>query len=785
MKLLLSLSFVACFVAGIQAQNLPTEMSFSYDGHQLLTGKSASTGGGLYDSSIIRNVYLDFSQANYWTLLTNNYTSKTDIPATMTVDGVVYDSVGVRFKGQTSYSMNNTQKKSFNITMDYAKAGQDLMGYKTLNFNNAFQDASFLREVFYQHQIHRHIPAAKSNFIHLYLNGLDWGIYPNVQQLNKTFYEEWFLSNDGVSWRADRPDGTVGGGGPGGGGPGWGDGTAGLNYLGADTSSYKTYYTLKSSGVENPWDLLVEATFALNNTATADLPSVLPGYLDIDRTLWHLASEIGFTDDDSYVYKGKMDYYLYYEPETGRITPVEYDGNSSMETNFATSWSPFYNQNKVNYPLLNKILAVPQWRQRYLAHLRTIMNEEMNPTVCGAMLDNYKSMIDALVEADPKKIYSYAQFNTEVTTLKNFFTTRRNYLLSNAEVSQVGPVIAEANLYNVAGGQWAKPVAGETPYVTTAVTSASGISSIKLYYSAELSGNFTAVDMLDDGQHHDGAANDGLYGASLPAQTAGTSVRFYVEAAANNTAKSVSYLPTGAEHDVFIYQVQPELLAGPVVINEVLAINNSIVQDPQGTYEDWIELYNTSNQAIDLSGYNLSDNAANLAKFVMAAGTTIAANGYLIFWADEDGVDGPEHCNFKLAATGETIYLTNTNLLVQDQVTFGAQTADKAYARSPNGTGNFVVQGPTFNANNNTSATNDPAAADDGFRIVPNPAAGRAYLRLESVKDNDNFVVRDIHGRIFQEGQPTGLITAIDVAAWPAGVYIVQYGQSVRKLIVQ
>ncbi len=785
MKLLLSLSFVACFVAGIQAQNLPAEMSFSYDGHQLLTGKSASTGGGLYDSSIIRNVYLDFSQANYWTLLTNNYTSKTDIPATMTVDGVVYDSVGVRFKGQTSYSMNNTQKKSFNITMDYAKAGQDLMGYKTLNFNNAFQDASFLREVFYQDQIHRHIPVAKSNFIHLYLNGLDWGLYPNVQQLNKTFFEEWFLSNDGVSWRADRPDGTVGGGGPGGGGAGWGDGTAGLNYLGADTTSYKTYYTLKSSGVENPWDLLVEATFALNNTATADLLSVLPGYLDIDRTLWHLASEIGFTDDDSYVFKGKMDYYLYYEPETGRITPIEYDGNSAMETGFATSWSPFYNQTKVNYPLLNKILAVPQWRQRYLAHLRTIMNEEMDPTVCGAMLDHYKSMIDALVEADPKKIYSYAQFNTEVTTLKNFFTTRRNYLLTNAEVSQAGPVIAEANLYNIAGGQWVKPVAGETPYVTTAVTSASGIFGVKLYYSAELTGNFTAVDMLDDGQHHDGAANDGLYGANLPAQTAGTWMRFYVEAAANNTAKSVSYLPTGAEHDVFTYQVQSELLAGPVVINEVLAINNSIVQDPQGTYEDWIELYNTSNQAIDLSGYHLSDNAANLAKFVMAAGTTIAANGYLIFWADEDGVDGPEHCNFKLAATGETIYLTNTNLLVQDQVTFGAQTADKAYARSPNGTGNFVLQTPTFNANNNTSATNDPAAADEGFRVVPNPAADRAYLRLESVKDNDNFVVRDIHGRIFQECQPTGLITAIDVAAWPAGVYIVQYGQSVRKLIVR
>ncbi len=785
MKLLLSLSIAVCFACGLQAQNLPAEMNIAADGHRLLTGKLANEADGLYDSSLIRNVYLDFPQSNYWSLMTSNYSSKTDIPAKMTVDGVEYDSVGVRFKGQTSYSMNNTQKKSFNITMDYVKDGQDLMGYKTLNLNNSFQDASFLREVFYQHQIRRHIPAAKSNFVHLYINGQDWGLYPNVQQLNKTFYKEWFMNNDGIAWRADRPDGTVGGGGPGGGGPGWGDGTAALNYLGADTASYKSYYTLKSSGVENPWNYLVEAAYALNNTPTAELITVLPDFLDVDRTLWHLASEIAFTDDDSYVYKGKMDYYLYYDAETGLITPIEYDGNSSMETNLANSWSPFYNQTKVNYPLLNKMLAVPEWRQRYLAHLRTIMSEQMDPAACSAMLDNYKAMIDALVEADPKKIYTYTQFNTEVNVLKNFFTSRHNYLLANAEVAQVAPVIASAELYNAAGESWGKTVGGETPYITTSVTSANGISGVKLYYSTALAGNFTAVDMYDDGAHNDGAANDGLYGANIPAQTAGTWVRFYIQAAGNNTAKSVSYLPTGAEHDVFIYQVQSELAAGVVVINEVMAVNNSTVEDPQGTFEDWIELYNNSNQAVDLSGYHLSDNPLNLSKFEMAAGTTIAANGYLIFWADEDGVDGPEHCNFKLSATGETIYLSDANLLVQDQVTFGTQTADLSYARVPNGTGNFIVQGPTFNATNNASATNNPDGVDAGFRIVPNPAGTMAYLRFETLQDGNRYAVRDIHGRIVKEGQPTGPIETLEVSSWPRGIYAVQYGNSVRKFLVQ
>ena len=115
---------------------------------------------------------------------------------------------------------------------------------------------------------------------------------------------------------------------------------------------------------------------------------------------------------------------------------------------------------------------------------------------------------------------SYAQFNTEVTTLKNFFTTRRNYLLTNAEVSQVAPVISAADLYNAGGVLWAKPAAGESSYVKASVTSTTGILGVKLYYSSELTGNFSVVDMLDDGQHNDGGANDGVYGAGLPAQIA-------------------------------------------------------------------------------------------------------------------------------------------------------------------------------------------------------------------------------------------------------------------------
>lgn len=766
------------FPFSLGAQTLPAAMRLSEDGRMLITGDQPLTG--LYDAAIIRSIYLDFSQPNYWTLMAQNYSSGTDIPAQMMVDGVTYDSVGVRFKGQTSYfGTNNSQKKSFNLSLHYIHDDQRIMGYKTLNLNNAFQDASFLREVYYLHQIRRHVPAAKATFVQLYLNGQHWGLYPHIQQLNKDFLEEWFLSNDGINWRADTPGGFV----PGGPGGMWGDGTAALNYLGADTTIYKQYYTLKSSDVDNPWSYLTAVCQVLNTTPMADLPNILPDFIDIDRTLWFLATEIAYSDDDSYVYKGKMDYYLYYEPETGRITPLEYDGNSVMKPN-ATNWSPFYNANKINYPLLNKMLAVPAWRQRYLAHLRTIIAEQFNPQTAHPVIDNYKALIDPLVQSDPKKLYTYTQFLSEVNVLKNFVSNRRNFLLANPEVAQVAPIIHHADYRNASGSMWTPPQAGEPVQVTAQVSSANGIFQVVLYHAGGLAGNFSSIPMVDDGLHGDGAAGDGLYGATLPAYPAGSWVRFYIEAQANNAVRSASYLPVGAEHDVFVFKVAAQNTNGPVVINELMASNSSTVTDPFGQYEDWIELYNLSDQTVDLSGYFLSDKADNPVKFRIPSGVSIEPNGYLIFWADENGSQGPTHTNFKLSGDGELVTLYRPDTVLMDSVQFGPQLANMGYARVPNGTGGFIIQSPTFNANNTLTAVKEQTGISQKLRVFPNPANREVFVETAPGAVGLPLVVFDMNGRQVHRQVPTGNRISLQVAQWPTGIYVIQYGSAVSRLVI-
>ncbi len=778
--------FVFLNVLGLSAafaQNLPSEMYYSQDGRILHTGGLLPTAG-LYNRNVVESVYLNFSQADYWTQLTNNYASETLLAADLVYDGVTYYNVGVRFRGNTSYQqINNSQKKSFAVEMDFMTPDQNLLGYYDLKFNNGHQDATFMREVLYCRMAAKYTPIAKANFIHLYLNNQDWGIYPNIQAIEKTFLKEWFMSNNGANFRA-KTDASVGGGGPGG-GPNWGDGTAGMNYLGADTVTYAQYYTLKSSDlITNPWQMLVNAFYQLS-LVNANNTAVLEQYIDVDRALWFLAVENIFTDDDSYIMKGKMDYMIYIEYETGRTFPMEYDGNSAFVLNAAASnnWGPFKNVSNANYPLLNKLLNIPAYRQRYLAHYRTILNETFTTANATALVNEIHDQIGALVQSDPKKLYTYQNYLDQHPQLINFVTNRRNFLLNNPEVAQVAPLIASAKYYNEDMAEYVAPLSGQVCNIQAPVNSASGVFAVHLYYSSAISGSFEKIQMFDDGAHNDGGAGDGVYGAEIPAFPANTMVRYYVEALANNGPKSASYLPQGAEHDVFVYTVQSIMNPNGVVINEFVAQNNAGVQDEVGEFEDWIELYNTNSSPVDLSGFFLSDNPAIPDKWSFPSGTIIPANGYLIVWADDEALDGPLHAAFRLSALGESVVLSDPNLSVVDQVDFGTQTANMASARIPNGTGNFVIQATTFGFNNELVSSTIQDDLLQSITLYPNPTDDFVWVEMAASLVGKNIQVLNSLGQLMLDFSAQPLIQ-LDLSLFPSGIYFLHCEGEIKRLMV-
>ncbi len=137
-------------------------------------------------------------------------------------------------------------------------------------------------------------------------------------------------------------------------------------------------------------------------------------------------------------------------------------------------------------------------------------------------------------------------------------------------------------------------------------------------------------------------------------------------------------------------------------INELMAKNDSFVKDDNGNYSDWIEIYNSSEQQINLSGYYLSDDNDTLNKWIIPEGNIIGAYGYYIFWCDGNPDSGKRHTNFKLSANGENLYLVDKDgKTIIDSVKFGVQEADISYGRIEDGNHQWVFfERPTFASRN-------------------------------------------------------------------------------------
>ena len=139
-----------------------------------------------------------------------------------------------------------------------------------------------------------------------------------------------------------------------------------------------------------------------------------------------------------------------------------------------------------------------------------------------------------------------------------------------------------------------------------------------------------------------------------------------------------------------------------IVLNELMASNGSSKADPQGEYDDWIELHNRSDETIDVGGMYLTDDLDEPMKWQIPAGTTIVSQRYLLIWADNDVDDEDLHANFSLSAGGEDLALFDTDgETLLDSVSFGEQMVDVSYGRYPDGTGPWVLLGyPTPRAQN-------------------------------------------------------------------------------------
>jgi hypothetical protein len=393
------------------------------------------------------------------------------------------------------------------------------------------------------------------------------------------------------------------------------------------------------------------------------------------------------------------------------------------------------------------------------------------------LANDYQSIVDAAVQADPNKFYTYAQFQSNINTdinlgmntasgLTNLMNARATYLAALSDFTASQPAISSVTPSNTA------PEIGTTIAVTGAVSN-TNTDAVFLGYRTNQNAIFTKVLMYDDGAHGDGASNDGVYGANILIAEEYTQYYIYAE---NNTIGAFS--PARAEHEFYtINAIYPTLAVGDLAINEIMASNTTTAADQDGEFDDWVELYNNSSQTVSLDNLYLSDDATDLLAWQFPTGITLAPDSYLIVWCDKDEEQTGLHAGLKFSSGGESAILSYSDGTVIENISFGAQTEDMGYARIPNGTGNFVIQTPSFNVNNQSVLSTETETVLES-NLYPNPV--KNSLTIQNTTIVKSVKVYSIRGqllktKLFQDSDTT---VNIDLSQLSTGVYFLSVNNS-------
>ena len=714
-----------------------------------------------YQRDSIQVIEIFFSFSNWDAQLDANEATETYIYAdSIRINGTSFDSCGVRYKGNSSYNPSN-QKNPLRLELNTIKANQDYQGFTDIKLSNGYKDPSMIREILTYQIIENYMDCPRSNFARVYINGQYRGVYTNNESIKDDFNEAHYYADD--TYFKCNP---VGGAGPGGGT------SPDLKYLGTDSTSYFNGYELQST---YGWNRLVTLCNTLNN----DFQNI-ESTLDIDRAIWMLAFNNVLVNLDSYSGAFRQNYYISWD-KNGRFVPTVWDVNMSFGSFPGGTGSgaftpsaldPFSNSTSVNHPLIKQIMANPLYKRMYMAHVRTMVQEMFESGQYETWAQSLMALADSSIQADPYKFYSYNQFLNSLTTavagggpgggssipgIKALMDARAQFFSTNAAYLLQAPAI-------LSHGATASPLNyGST---TTLIANVSNETNVYLGYRTDHTLTFNRVQMYDDGAHNDGAAGDHTYGVEVPVN--GLLFEYYIYADNNNAGL---FSPARAEHEFHTLAVTfPSPAVGSLLINEVLASNDSLLFDLNGEDDDWIELVNTTNTPIDLAGFYLSDNPLNLMAWVFPAGTSIPANGYLLVWADKDTLQQGLHANFKISADGEYVYLSH-GFNVHDQISFGPQIANISYARCPDAGLDFATILPTPLANNTCNIGIQEMEALQ-VQVYPNPFL--EVLHIVSHEEHVQITVRNINGQTLQTQQINTGKYQLDASSWARGLYLIE-----------
>jgi spore coat protein H len=684
------------------------------------------------------------------------------------------DSVGFRVRGNTS---RQSAKKSFKIAFDAFDVEEDrVFGLKKMNLNGEHNDPSVIRsklcwDLFDQIAA----PACRAAHAKLYVNGEYRGLYVHVEEYDKTFLRSRFGDDSGNLYKCLWP--------------------ADLTYRGSDPEAYKFIeggrrtYELQTNEAEDDYSDIAHLIDVINNTPDAQFEDSLEANFNTWGFLKMLAVEVLVGQWDNYWYN-KNNYFLYHDQITGKFEFMPYD----LDNTFGIWWDgieggrDWGNENIYDWgnrheprPLVDRMLAVPQYRALYTYFIDRLLEESFNVAHLFAEIETLLPIISPAAETDFFRTldygWSYQDFLNSYSMplgdhvpygLRPYITTR--YTTAGQQTTQdaISPVFLSAPSVSLSLNPMQLNVDAN-------IFDNGQLEEVAFHRVIDETEVIVPLEFLET--RYDGIIAYSYCRARIDLDNPGAVIRYYLEAVDNSG--HVTTYPRNAPDNLFEYQIFG------LLINEIMASNDTTIEDEFGESDDWIELYNGSDSTMQLVNWALTDDPREPSKWILPD-TTILANDFLLLWLDDDEEEqGILHGPFNLNRDGEFLGLYHRdgeNYTAVDTLRFGYQETDISWGRSPDGSANWVSMSPTPEAPNllvSVDESNPVIAANHLLMSVyPNPFNPSTTISFTLTQQTEvSLAVYNLLGRLeyskdFGKLSMGGHSYTFDASHLPSGMYL-------------
>ncbi|MBD3223725.1 MAG: T9SS type A sorting domain-containing protein [Caldithrix sp.] len=660
------------------------------------------------------------------------------------IDEYIND-VGFRLRGNTS---RDAHKKSFKLSFNTFVPGRQFYGVDKLNLNGEHNDPAIIRsKLCWDLYADIGMTASRAAHIAVYINGEYYGLYISVEHIDDEFIENIFKDDSGNLWKCLYP--------------------ADLTYRGPNASDYHPFedddrpYELKTNTEEYDYSQLARLIDLINNTPDDHFADTLESIIRVPQVLKYLAMNVLTGSWDDY-WSLMNNYYLYYEPEGDIFHFIPYDYDNTFGINwFEPDWTSVdpYQFDRVaegERPLADRIMQSPRLRNLYTHFLKFYSRNVYKLDRWEDRMDSLKTRITPWAEADD---YRTLDYGFTVDDFHNAFSEDDFYFAPHVRTG-IKQFVRER--YQNLQGQltWVDgaPSVYKIDYMPQYPTPDDSIKIVAAVFSYE---SLDEVFVQYEGEHLPGVQTYAMrhtpveetkivedndrWTATLPPP--GGANRVEITILAKNSSGDALTFPT--KGPITIRSRLESTTA--LVINEFLAINDGVNQDGTGAYEDWVELYNPTQESINLGGMYFTDELNNLQRWQFPNDAQIGPGQFLLIWCDDDTEDGKLHTSFKLDGDGEFIALiAHDGITIIDSISFSSQKPDTSFGRLPDGSDHWKHLSPSpERGNSNTTLPANPKPKSFSLQAYPNPF--NQWIQIEYVLQMPQKVrlfIYDVAGRL-------------------------------------